>query len=379
MRIVYCITCPAGRDGAASGGWIKMSEARVMPSITNLLFKDALNQDAPGNRPAFEKSRCIAAKQNKAKCDACAGACPVHAIGRPEKGEADMERCVGCGVCAAVCPGRAWSAPQHRYEKTAHLLADGRNVHLLGCKLAAGDVDARVWCLASLEWETIAALALVGRVELLRGECAQCERAACLAEFERTLERVRRFLGEERFAKRVRLLGEGEAAQRAFSRRDLFTALIPGARGRAAQDQQSAPDFGKDARALPRMLAWAIDRQGEGAKPFGFDMPELTQRCWACGICARMCPTGAIAAETQDGVWQMAVSPALCTGCGVCAAVCPEGAVDGIGTIAMAAGQRRVVYATRALSCEGCGGAVKPQENQTLCLRCRAKNQKKRP
>ena len=349
-----------------------------MPSIANLLFKDALHSDEPGNRPTFEKGRCLAAKQNKVKCDACVSVCPAHAIERPEKEEADMDRCVGCGLCAAVCPGRAFSAPAHRYEKTAHLLADGRGAHLLGCKLAAGDVDARVWCLAALEWETIAALALVGRVELLRGECARCDRKACLAVFDRTLERVKGFLGEARFAARVRLLGEGEAAQRSFSRRDLFAALIPGVRGRPAREQENAPDFGKDAQALPRMLAWAMDRQGEGAKPFALELPELTDRCWACGICARMCPTGAIATQAEDGVWQMAVSPALCTGCGVCAAVCPEGAVDGVGSISMAAGQRRILYATRALSCEGCGAAVKPGEGQTLCLRCRVKNQKKK-
>lgn len=47
--------------------------------------------------------------------------------------------------------------------------------------------------------------------------------------------------------------------------------------------------------------------------------------CSSCGICARVCATGALRAEPGGG---LTFDPALCTGCDVCVAMCPEGALS---------------------------------------------------
>jgi heterodisulfide reductase subunit A2 len=51
--------------------------------------------------------------------------------------------------------------------------------------------------------------------------------------------------------------------------------------------------------------------------------PEL---CNSCGICAKVCPFGAISVDTRAKT-PAAVTVAACAGCGTCAAECPKGAI----------------------------------------------------
>ncbi len=51
-------------------------------------------------------------------------------------------------------------------------------------------------------------------------------------------------------------------------------------------------------------------------------------KCVGCGICAQVCPEGAIKMEKQkDGSMKPVVDYNYCKGCGVCAAECPVKAI----------------------------------------------------
>ncbi len=49
-----------------------------------------------------------------------------------------------------------------------------------------------------------------------------------------------------------------------------------------------------------------------------------TDRCVACGVCARQCPRGAI--SIYKGCFAE-VDESLCVGCGICEKACPAGSI----------------------------------------------------
>lgn len=347
-----------------------------MPSIVNFFVKEAL--DNTSSCPSLEPKRCINSKQGKVRCNACVEICPGGALQLPEKGKADWDKCLSCGLCTAVCPSGALGFTDYRQRKAWQMMNDDRPVHILACQQAATDADSKAWCLSSFTWELIAGVALGSRVELVRGDCENCPRKEKLPCFDMALERVKLFLGEERFEEQVAVRGAGESAKREVSRRELFGTFIPGARKKPKNAEEAPESFGEDGQALRLMLARRMEKLPDQEEKFGWEAPNFTDKCWACGICAKICPNDALKAKEKDGVWRMVCSPVLCTSCGVCEVVCMDGGMDGMKAVRMAAKKRRVVHKTQAGICPQCGAAVKPDSGHEVCLRCRVTKKKKK-
>lgn len=327
--------------------------------------------------PPLTPQRCVNALQGKVRCDACVKACPAGALIRPEKGEADWEKCVNCDLCAVACPSGALGMTGDRVKKAAELLAGEQETCALGCELTEAPLTYRGWCLASLKWEMICALALGGNVELLRGDCANCPRKDALPGFEKTIARARAFLGAERFDARVRVTDAGANAEavagRALTRREAFGAVFSGLRRTASAALPEDWKLGEDGLFFRLMLVRRIEALPPDAGDFGWVGPVFTERCWACGICARVCANGAILPVEREGVWHMVHQPCLCAGCGACMAVCPEKAISAISEYRLPPGARCQARRVQTGVCCECGAPVKPEQDGTLCVRCRAK------
>lgn len=343
--------------------------------VMKYLVKEALSTKK--SCPPLETGSCINSRQSKLTCEACVRACPAGVIVKPEQGKVDWERCIGCGVCGAVCPSGAFGFVPSMDEKGARALSCGKQRVILGCTLASGEADQKAWCLSAYRWEMIAALALTGRVEIIRGDCEGCERAKTLACFEETLQRVCDYLGEARFDQQVTLHDAGEAAPRGVTRRELFTGVFSGMR-EAGQNMQEIRTLGRDAQDLRLQLIRRAEKTEKSEAALGWVQPDFTDACWGCGICEKICPNKAIEMESKNGVFRVVCYPVLCSGCGACAAVCPEKAIAGVKEIRLAQSVKRVQKTVAADVCTECGAAVKPGSGQTMCLRCRVKPKKKK-
>ena len=311
------------------------------------------------------------------ECSACSSVCAGGAITNAGKGEVDWSRCISCGLCTVVCPSGALGFADYRISRMKKMLSDNKEIHTLSCPYAQAEADGKAWCVASYHGEQIAALALQGNGEIIRGDCASCERREKMGCFEKTLEQVRLFLGDEMYRSRVTLRQSSEASAKEVSRRDLFGRLMPSMRKKTADSQFLEKNYGTDGLAMRRMLSDVMKRHSTPEKEYTWLMPAFTDDCWACGICAKVCPNEAIKAKEKDGAWRMVCSPMKCTGCGICEAVCREGGVKGLKEVRLAADKRQAVHPVQAQACPECGAAVKPGSGYDLCQRCRAIQKKK--
>lgn len=342
-----------------------------MASIFGAAAKHAL--ETTEEHPVLDASRCLNRKQGKAKCTACVELCPEQAIRLPEKGAVDWKKCLNCGICAAACPAQAISFPKALQRQLYRMLHDGQAVHVLGCEHAEGEMQGSASCLAAYPWEAIAALALVGRVELVHGDCANCAYAEKQGCWEQALEYVQEFLGAERFAAQVKLRVPGEHGGGDMSRRELLASLMPGRTKKTVQAQTMKCTT--DGQIMRAMLLETVKRLPEDAPPCCWPAPAITEACSGCGICERMCPAKAIRIQEQEGKWYAVCTPVLCTDCGICELVCIQKAIQGTAPVALPGGTFHKVFPLKAESCQGCGAAV-PQ-GEELCARCKALKQKR--
>lgn len=328
--------------------------------------------------PEIMKKQCLNARQGKLHCEKCRLSCPDPCITCPEKGEADWSYCSNCGICAAVCPVGAIELSHAGMTSIHQAVSLSGASRTIGCPEAAGDVDVRVPCLAALPWEALAAMALAGKVHLVHGQCDACRFQAQFSWFDRALERAGLFLEETPFEENLTLHAPGESVDRNLSRRRAFGAML----GRAARaaDRRETQDEAQNNEAVSSvrdLLLAAVRRQNPQYR-FKWVIPGITARCWGCGICEKTCPTQAIHFENVNGNWRLALSHGLCTDCGVCEALCPERAIEGKGILPVEADIEHIVMKIHARTCVACGAPVNPGSNEKLCIRCQARNRRKK-
>ncbi len=99
--------------------------------------------------------------------------------------------------------------------------------------------------------------------------------------------------------------------------------------------------------------------------------------CTACGLCARFCPTGAVAFLSDESRFALAFYSALCLGeeCSICDLACPETAIT-LHPVAPSAGvvskKPRYIAAGELRPCAMCGQPITAgDDHPTTCYACR--------
>jgi ferredoxin len=117
-----------------------------------------------------------------------------------------------------------------------------------------------------------------------------------------------------------------------------------------------APAAGKqpppERRALLRGLAELPERQ-RAQGPF-FPSFTATPACTACGVCANICPTGALAFGVEDEAFSLQFAPLACTGCGLCTQFCAPQALQPAAAVAYADAQPTILLAGKIKLCRRC-------------------------
>jgi ferredoxin len=361
----------------------------------------------------LEAARCLHSWDKAAACTACFDICPVAAI-RPDKPPLlDSERCIRCRACLPGCPVAAYQAADELAPlfKQAARLPGGRLELICGphpyAELGPAGMTTAVLtrgCLAGLGSGAYLALAALGpsQLHLRTDACADCPLGSLQSEIEAQVAKAQQLLDHWPDTAVIHCTGELNKAQLisrparpanrpALSRRELF--------GLEAQQTRSLPHWLNEADETPdrkrpapnhRLITAALAYLGQPdtEKPLpildGLGLATITvaaDKCTACGVCARACPTGALHfdEETEADGFRLSLSVPDCVGCGLCDHVClPEAIVvePHLAWDQLFAGEKtRTLVAGPLAACERCSTKFWSKAGEPYCPICELRRQ----
>ncbi|WP_081617226.1 4Fe-4S binding protein [Thioalkalivibrio sulfidiphilus] len=312
--------------------------------------------DHPG--PWIDADACLSVRFPDTACRACQDRCPADVLRVDHEGVHLSEGCVRCGRCAAGCPTHALSLPGWRLD----LPASAPPRLTLDCAKVPDSLGApdalRVPCLGGIRPSRLLQWLQdhpTGHITLMdRGWCEDCEAGGCDHPAGEAAQRVNDWLGQmgvdgDRHVRVVRspLPSHQRPAQipdpntrQSVSRRGFLRQLAGqvavAVQGMDAHLEQTGPAPLRDGSArihpaervavLTRLSAIAPDR----ALPAElFTRVHIDQRrCHHDALCARACPTAALAEWQGGGDVGIQFDPARCIGCGECQRLCPQQAIS---------------------------------------------------
>lgn len=345
----------------------------------------------------FDDAACRTLRGPYGGCRACTTACPADVLTVGEAAVTLQDGCLGCGRCAAACTIGALRVEGFAVARDGEAAGPIR----LDCwKVPPGDATAesvRVPCLGGLSTGRLLELWIAagshGLFLMDRGWCRHCSAGAgeqhaatralgCAQEWLLAAgvarERLPRFVREQKPVRKMPAAIPDAAMQRTVSRRNFFRSIAAQAvdaaravRPRAAAFMSYRSGASVERKRLLDGVTEAARQSGRPVPASLFSTATLTSDCAGHGVCARVCPTGALSlrVDAADGGQALAFEAAACIACGSCAKACPEQALRIEAATALPAGPvelRRWV----SRECEECGEAFADEANATLCASC---------
>jgi len=367
--------------------------------------------------------RCLRRRHKEAPCQRCLEVCPTQAITEGGPIALDVEHCVGCGLCVHLCPTEALCGSADRAGKLLKVLgslSDGRVDFACDRKASPALTRAEVShvvevkpCLAALSLPTLLAAAAQGAADdrsvhaaklwVNDEPCLECPIGSVQSEIRRTVEATNRLLTAFGWEPSVFTysgwpdLLAGESQERPvvqgdrprYTRRDFFGSLRRQAQGAlvsaVTESLPAETDLGvehKLAHRVPsghRSLARILTRLGQptaerletAALPFG--AVSIGEDCTGCGLCARLCPSGALNFVGDEEFFVINFTAVECLDCTICSLICPVDAVvlePEVDPKQLAADGPQALLAGKLAPCHRCGTLCTAEQDEPLCFVC---------
>jgi ferredoxin len=357
-----------------------------------------------GSALTLDPERCLHNQDRFSGCQACFAICPVSAITPGNHPRLDTEKCAKCLACLMVCPVGAYRADDEvtplltaakRLEGgPLELLCERNPRPTLGVSKESTAIRIK-GCLASLGSGAYLVLAVLGHepIQVRTDACSACEWATLPRELQAQVSHARQLLqgwGKDSSLICVSELASPverpfwEAASPPLSRRDIFQTALR--QGRASltrvvdewatppAERQPGRDRLRMLTALKHLPAPPPARPGS-LQGLEFAWLSVSEACTACGVCARICPTGALQFGKYAGetAFQLTFQAAKCVGCDMCVHVCSPAAmtIDHNPTFARIFSQENVILRAGGLiKCKKCGAPTVALPGVELCPLC---------
>ncbi len=310
----------------------------------------------------LDANRCVHNYDRFSKCEVCVRACPVDALHLDTAIRLDEKACVACGLCLRVCPVGALTGDDGSNDLANFVSRLPTNQEIeLGCSRHSSLEQGSLENVAVIRTNTcLAALGPSIYIQLLKQSpqifirmdaCAECSLGRAQPAIEQTIQAVRNLSSLRDEGERVTRVIEkpGALAQPRpvydpkkplISRRDLFRIFaaegpeIASNTWEATSDQPSGKVPPLERRRLLKTLEQFVTIgsapvKDEAILVLGLVQFTVNENCTACGLCARICPTGAMQfCATNDNQFRLTMQLNHCTNCGVCVDMCESVALQ---------------------------------------------------
>jgi Fe-S-cluster-containing hydrogenase component 2 len=351
--------------------------------------------------------RCLNTWHRGSGCDLCAETCPTEAIWLGEGSvRLDTAECVACGICLSTCPTGAFVETASLEIQLIKQIRDDGSVSIeLACplvvetsssgklmvesRLSQSSCHATPRCLGALNAADLLELSQMGTrtVWLNDSPCGRCPIESAQERLLATVRQANSWLthyGREPSVHTCAVdvsddLGDPVSclvtpppthnARRSFLRKalGLDQADVAAVATRIPQERKRLLALLGKMKAQPEVLNTA-------------NLPITNvqvdqERCSACGLCAKFCPTGAIGFLTdEEEAFGLLFSVGACVDCGICVPACPEAAMtygDQLPGDALLSEHPSRLVADLLQRCPGCNALIAQSSVHEKCFICR--------
>jgi formate hydrogenlyase subunit 6/NADH:ubiquinone oxidoreductase subunit I len=347
---------------------------------------------------------CVRSLSVESECNKCEVVCPTNAIvvGDNPLPAINFSACVTCGACTAVCPNEALSLDEFSSTNFFFDFVESDD-NLISCR-------KNVPCIAALSVEHIISLAVLKKEIIFdMAYCNDCEIASkCHKQILQNYEEATYLLeamqnSAEIKLEEIRYEDNSEGADRREFLNTLNLKTVAKVKKSFEDEVQKASDELVEhtlqktdiallkKKSIPdrrKIFFTAIKRAQKPSQFHVVEAKEVTftssklmdeEKCTACQMCYRVCPTGALTSDIKNS--KIDFDPFLCIKCHICHDVCEPEAI----TLSPSYNVKEFFEPTvvnlmtfNVRRCNECNVIFSTNTNDTMCYRCKVEDEEAR-